>query len=608
MPDAVVEYTISVPQPAHRYVRVSILFPAQPGRVLDIHMSRSSPGRYALHEFAKNVFGEEALDAQGSRLPLERTGIDRWTVTARDSAVRFTYNVYGDTLNGTHLAVDESHAHMNAPATLAWTRGLEDAAARVRLVQPEGRAWTVATQLFPTADPLVFTAPNLAYLMDSPIEFGDVRLHSFTVGVRPDGPDTTVRVALHEIEATDDAEEFLENVERIIAEQRAVFGELPAFEPGFYTFLADYLPWAQSDAMEHRNSAVLTSSAPASFARIARLDTIAHEFFHVWNVERIRPRSLEPFDLTGPSASHELWLAEGFTNYYAPLTLRRAGFTSTEQWLAWMAAVINQVTQAPARGLRSPSEVSVMAPLVDGAQHGDRTILSSTFLSYYTWGSAVALGLDLSLRARTNGAKTLDDYLRELWHRHGRPGGRAPGVVDNPYTSADLVDALGAVAGDVDFARSFFARFINGLEVPDYAALLAPAGFSLRAARPGQSWVGEIDLLTSGPEVRVGEPPGMGTPAYEAGLAQDDVIQQAGQMQIDSTGAWSRAVAGVRPGSVLSVRVMRRGQPLTLSVRVGEHPDIEIVRVERTGVRLTSQQEAFRRAWLESRATEPSNR
>lgn len=570
-------------------------------------MSRSSPGRYALHEFAKNVFGEEAFDAQGG-LPVERTGVDRWAVTARDSMVRFTYNVYGDTLNGTHVAVDESHAHLNAPATLAWARGFENMPARVRLVQPEGRTWAAATQLFPTVDPLVFTAPNLTYLMDSPIEFGDVTVHTFTIGIRPDGPDTTVRLSLHEIEASDDVEEFVTSIERIIEEERAVFGELPSFEPGFYTFLADYLPWAQGDAMEHRNSSVLTLPAPSAFARIARLDTIAHEFFHVWNVERIRPRSLEPFDLTGPNSSQELWLAEGFTNYYAPLTLRRAGFTSTEQWLAWMAAVINEVTQAPARRLRSPAEVSALAPLVDGAQHGDRTILSNTFLSYYTWGSAVALGLDLTLRDRSNGARTLDDYLRELWLRHGKPGGSAPGIVDRPYTQADLMDALEAVAGDRGFAQAFFARFINGRDVPDYTALLARAGFLVRPARPGQAWVGEIALHTAGVEVRVGEPPAMGTPAWEAGLAQDDVLQEAGQTMVDSTGAWSRAVAGARPGSVLPVRVMRRGQPLTLSLRVEEHPDIEIVRVERTGVRLTSEQEAFRRAWLESRVTPPSNR
>ena len=379
-----VEYTLAFPEPHRRYVEVTAVFPATAGTPLQIRMSRTSPGRYALHEFAKNVSAESATDGSGRTIPLRRSGLHQWTATDHDGTVRFSYRVYGDTIDGTYLAVDETHAHMNIPATLAWSPGLEQRPARVRLVMPPGRSWRVATQLMPTGDPLVFTAPNLAYLMDSPIEFGDTAIRQFTVPVRDDGPSTTVRVALHHEGTDEEFDAFLRDVERIVLEQRAVFGELPAFEPGHYTFIADYLPWADGDGMEHRNSTVLTSSQSLAAARVGLLSTVAHELFHSWNAERIRPRSLEPFDLTDATFSAELWMAEGFTSYYGALTMSRAGLVPFDGMLNMLAGTINAVRQAPGRNVRSAAGMSQLAAFNDGARHADRTAAVNEYLSYYT--------------------------------------------------------------------------------------------------------------------------------------------------------------------------------------------------------------------------------
>lgn len=596
-----VDYTISVPEPARRYVQVSAVFPRSAGAPLDIHMSRSSPGRYALHDFAKNVFAESAADATGRALTLERTALDRWTVPAGEGPVRFSYRVYGDTINGTYLAVDETHAHMNVPATLAWARGLEHLPARVRLVPPAGRTWRVATQLFPTSDPLVFTAPNLAYLADSPIEFGETRLHTFRLPIRDDGPEATMRVALHHTGSDEDAASFVKDVERIVREQRAIYGELPAFETGTYTFIADYLPWARGDGMEHRNSTILTSSAPLAMARVDLLDTVAHEFFHAWNVERIRPRGLEPFNLAEVNVTPDLWLAEGFTSYYGPLTMTRAGLSTFEHLLTTATQSINAVQQAPGRAIRSAATMSRLAGLHDGALAADRTDGANTFLSYYTWGAAIALGLDLEIRGRTNGLRSLDDYMRALWQRFGAPGGRVAGVVDQPYTHDDLITVLSGVMDDPNAARDFFRRFIDGHDVPDYGALLAPAGLKVVRARPGQAWVGALPLESQGSRVRVREIPRAGTPVWEAGFAQDDVILEVDGRSIESQDAWARAIAERKPGTVVPVRVDRRGRTTTLSLTLGEDPDIEVVRTERAGGSLTPAQDSFRRAWMESK-------
>ena len=162
-------------------------------------------------------------------------------------------------------------------------------------------------------------------------------------------------------------------------QEREVFGEFPGYEPGSYTFIADYLPYASGDGMEHRNSTVMTSSATHSREpRRGLLDTVAHEFFHGWNVERIRPRSLEPFDFERANMSGELWLAEGFTQYYGPLALSRAGLADLRDDRRTFAELIRQSSSSPGRDVRSAEEMSRMAPFTDGGRTIDPHELVAT--------------------------------------------------------------------------------------------------------------------------------------------------------------------------------------------------------------------------------------
>jgi predicted metalloprotease with PDZ domain len=204
---------------------------------------------------------------------------------------------------------------------------------------------------------------------------------------------------------------------------------------------------------------------------------VAHEFFHGWNVERIRPRSLEPFDLERANASGELWLAEGFTQYYGPLALQRAGLVSINETADTIASVLNLTADRPGRPSRSAEEVSRLAPLTDGVSAPPVNVVS-----YYYLGSAIALALDLSMRERSDSAVSLDDFMRALWSRFGKPGGTRPGYVDHPYTIDDLEKTLADVVGDRKFAHDFFSRYIHGRDVPDYARLLAPAGFVMEGS------------------------------------------------------------------------------------------------------------------------------
>lgn len=595
-----VEYTLSLPAPQERWLQVEARFPARPGEPLDVRMSRSSPGRYATHEFAKNLFALQARDVDGAALTIEPLRPDLWRIVPKGDIVTVTYRLFGDHIDGTYLAVDDTHAHINAPAVFLWAPSLSDQKASVRLVPPTGKPWRVFTQLFPTPDAQVFTAPNLQYLLDSPIEFSAAALREFTVAPRGSEPAATMRVAMHHLGTDAELDTFVRDLERIVLEQRAVYGELPAFDTGTYTFLMDYLPWAHGDGMEHRNSTVCSSSGSLATGTRGLLGTASHEFFHAWNVERIRPASLEPFDFTQANMSGELWLAEGFTSYYGELVMRRAGLIGDGEVLASFARFAGLALISPGVQLRSAVEMSRLAPFVDAAAYVDRTNWENTYLSYYTYGAALGLGLDLTLRQRTAGRVTLDDFMRALWQQYGKVAGKAPGYVGRPYTIADLRETLAGVSGDRAFADAFFDRHIEGREPLDFASLFAQAGLSY-TSRTTTPWLGPVSLEPRGDRAAVVAATVAGTPIHRAGLNRDDEVVSLGGRLVRSQADWDAVARAAAPGQVLELVFMARGTERRAQLTVTGDPRLELVPVESTGGALTAGQRAFREAWLGSR-------
>jgi predicted metalloprotease with PDZ domain len=597
-PADTVRYTVSFPGAAHHEARIVIDFPAPAGDTLEVWMSRSSPGRYALHEFAKNVYDVEATDAAGRPLPVVRRDPYRWLVVAKRRQVRFGYTLFADRADGTYSQIDVSHAHLNMPAIFAWARTLERRPIAVRFTPPEGSRWRVATQLLPGADPLQWRAPDLAYFLDSPAELSDHVLRSWTV-VSPGGRADTVRIALHHEGTEAEADAFAEAVRKVVAEQVAIFGETARFDHGVYTFLADYLPWASGDGMEHRNSTVLSSSSSLGTAFDGLLLTASHEFFHSWNVERIRAAELEPFDFTRANPSPTLWFGEGFTNYYDRLTVRRAGLLSDSAYAELLAAVVNAVTAAPGRRFHSPVDMSLLAPFVDAAASVDPVNFSNSFLSYYTWGAGIGLALDLTLRGRGEG-KSLDGYMRLMWERFGRPA--RPYAVRRPYRLEDLERTLAEYTGKAALARDFFARYIRGREVADYAALLRQAGLLVRPARPDSAFAGPMSLQADSAGALVTSATLVGTPVYTAGLDRGDRVLAADGRPIAKQEDWTAALAGRAPGDSIALLVRRRGQETRLVLRLIADPTLEVVPAERAGTALSAAEREFRSAWLGSRA------
>ena len=586
---------VRLPNAVHHEAEVSISYRDVPSGPLELRMARSSPGRYAAHDFAKNVYALRATDGAGRALDVQRVRPNVWEVRGHRGRVDVAYTLFADRADGTYAGVDESRAHLNIPATLAFAPALADRGIVVTFVPPD-TSWRVATQLAPTTDRYTFRAPHLQYLMDSPTHLGRLDIREWQAGRGENRQ--TIRLALNHLGTADEAASFADLTKRVVDEMTAVFGELPRFDYGTYTFIACYRPNCSGDGMEHRNSTSLTSGNSLARASTGLLGTVSHEFFHAWNVERIRPAALEPFDFSDANMSGELWFAEGFTNYYGPLVIRRAGIMDTPQYAQRISGAINTVTQHPGRRFFGPVGMSQQAPFVDAATSIDPNNRANMFISYYTYGEAIGLALDLTLRARTP-ARTLDDVMRTMWRRFGAQTASLAPV--RGYTVADVEAALAEVSGDAAFARDFFDRYVRGSELPDYTRLLSAAGFVLRPAQAQQAWMGDTRLSGFEGEVVVAGPTTFGTPMYALGLDAGDRLLSMDGRGIGSTADVNAVLAAHRPGDVIVVSWRSRGGDRSGQLTLQSNPRLEVLPIEETGTAPSAAQRAFREAWLSSK-------
>ncbi len=580
------EYRLSFPNAVHHEVEISATFSEVSQPILEVVMSRSSPGRYALHEFVKNVYHFTATDVAGRPLVIERPNPYGWNISGHHGTVVVHYTVFGDHADGTYAGIDETHAHMNLPAVLAWAHGFENAPSTLTFEVPPGSGWRAATQLIPQPNG-TWTAPNLEWLMDSPVELSAHTMAEWQI------ENQRFRIALHHRGSVDEAKSFAKLCQAVTLEAEGVFGGFPKFDNGSYTFLVDYLPYVFGDGMEHRDSTSITDTSDLKDSGPRAVDTVSHEFFHAWNVRRIRPRSLEPFDFERANMSGELWFAEGFTSYYGPLMIKRAGLSTLDDFVKEMGGPLNRVLNAPGREVFSVVDMSRQAPFVDAARSIDATNFRNTFISYYSYGEALGLGLDLAIRGRFPG-KSLDDWMKVMWHRHAD--------IDRPYTLKDLEGALGEATGDAEFAHAVFEHHIYGKEPLDYRALVAAAGLQLRKAHAGKPWIGNTEAELSGDSVKLSEAALRGSPLYSAGLERGDEISRCDGTAVKKVDDFESCVGKHAPGENLVLEYRSRGGPKTATVMVAEDPALELVTFEKAGLAVSEQVKLFRSSWLDSRA------
>ena len=537
-------YTISFENAEHHEAFISAEFTDLESNILELRMSRTSPGRYALHEFAKNVYEVKAYNGKGVLLAITRPNPHQWNISDHDGTVKLTYTLFANRGDGTYSQIDLTHAHLNIPATFIYAKGHEERAINITFQPRKDLNWKIATQLEHIEDH-IYSAPNLDYFMDSPVEISDHSIRTFDISEK--GKTSKIKFVLHSKDAGNLFDAYFEKVKKIVEQEKTIFGELPLFDYGTYTFLACYLPNVSGDGMEHRNSTILTSKLSLAQGGMKRnIGTVSHEFFHAWNVERIRPKSLEPFDFEEANMSGELWFAEGFTSYYTNLVLCRAGLISQKEYISGLDSGLNAVWNSPGRNFFNPIEMSYQAPFVDAAQSVDPVNRENTFTSYYTYGNVLGLALDLYLR-NLKDAKNLDGYMKMVWQTFGED--------EKPYRISDLQDVLKTYAGK-EFSENFFSKYIYTSNMPDYKTLFASVGVSFEQKDLKNIYFG-AELFKNRKQWIIGSNPIKSASAYNAGLNRGDVIVAINDIPLPEDMNKSRYFEQFKPDQKVKIVYLR---------------------------------------------------
>ena len=601
-PEKAIFYDVSFPNAVHHEAEIVMTIPKAPSAAFRVVMSRSSAGRYATHEFGKNIYNFNVTDVSGAPVSFKQIAGDVYEISSdHPETVKVSYTLFANWTDGTYASIDASHAHLNMPAAFMWIPGQEQRPVKFEFDDLDKYGWKVATQLKHDGDN-VYSAPNMQYMMDSPTELSNYKITSWNV-INTDGKTEKINLTVHSDDAQPVIDAFGKQVQKMVLEEKAVFGELPAYDFGEYTFLDDVYPATSGDGMEHRNSTCIVQPVEKVEGNELRLlGTFSHEYFHSWNVKRIRPKSLEPFNFEHANMSSELWFAEGFTQYYGELLLERSGFRTMDQYNRTLGGLVNEVLNTPGAAKYPPTQMSRLSVFADAGVSIDPNNYTNNFTSYYTYGGATALALDLVLRSKYN--LTLDDYMRTVWLNLGK--------VMKPYVIADLQNNLAKVTKDPKFAADFFKRYIYGIEKNNYASLLAKAGLMLRKVQPGKAWAGPIagasirgragQAKTTGNEgLPIVYSTTIGTPVYKAGLDAGDVILKAEGKGVTDEQSFDAIVEGKNPGDKIEVDYRNRTGERHTAIVLEESPYFEVVTYEDAGKTLTADQLAFRSAWLSSK-------
>lgn len=546
-----------------------------------------APGAYRTVPFHRYVEGLTVTSGDRA-LAVAREDSSTWRVAGggRELVVRYRVTYPGDLAARTpnnRSFLRETGGLLDGPAAYLYVDGHQEAPAHVAFDLPAG--WRIATGLVPTADARIFFAPSYDVLIDAPVLVGQLHVWPFEVAGVPH------RVAYWPLpdRTPFDSAAFVDAARRIVEAGGDVMGWLPYRE---YVFL--YVDGA-GGGLEHLNSTTI-GAASAALARnpLARKGVTAHEFFHTWNVKRLRPAILGPFDYRTPQRTTSLWLSEGVTDYFAGVLLRRAGLTAAEEAREELAGEIRSYLDNPGHRRVSPERSSWTA-------WDPATVNDGYALSYYLSGTLLGFALDVELRARTEGRRGLEDAMRTLVDRYaGRRG----------FSGEDVVRVMNETCG-CDLQR-FFSRHVAGAEPIPVAEAVGRLGWRLVVTRDSARTAAGV----LAPDLRVGvlSPGGIGSAGGAAGqplrialptpegawgragvLSGDEVVEVAGR-RIDTPEAFRGAVAEVAVGDTVAITVRRAGGPVRLRVPIGGYETTRVRLEENPSA--TPAQQRLRAGWL----------
>jgi predicted metalloprotease with PDZ domain len=602
-PQLKLNYHLAMSHPSSHLFEVTIeveLPRDVPASFLDFQMAKWSPGRYAVFDFAKNVQEFHALGGICPRVstpcklpdfPVTRVDDQTWRVSIVNThSATVSYKVFANDLSGTFSQLDARHANYNGGSVFMYVVNHKQDPVLLEIDAPKD--WRIVNGRTDKPKQREWQFPNWDIMIDTPTEIAP----DWTEDVfKVDGK--TYHVVVHSFGSEGGRRPALvRDIEKIVRAETAMWGP-PEFDS--YTFLIHFAnDDKSSDGMEHLTSTQIIESGMLAEAKTyeSALDTAAHEFFHVWNVKRLRPIELGPWDFTRPANTRGLWIAEGITNYYGHLMQRRAGIWADRDLLDVLTKQIRDVDNSPGSRLMSAEESSLSAPFIDDAPHAQETNLEDTSISYYPKGEILGVVLDLLIRGRTHGKASLDEVMRRMYQEFYLQSPNATYYLrGRGYRSEDFERVTSEVTG-ADMS-DFFKRYVRGVETPPYEEAFAQVG--LRFVRQPLTPV-TVGIAADESEktyfkiaaVR------LNSPAAEAGLQDGDVITSFGGIRLNPANLL-RTVSRYKPGDRVPVTLSRGGKTMRMTVTMGP-PQLFNFRIEEMP-NASAEAKALRAAWLSGR-------
>lgn len=558
-------YELRFDKPSSHLLDISIHASGLPGPAVEFAMPAWAPGSYDIADYAKMVEQFSAAAPDGKPLEWRKTDKQTWRIElgrARDVSIR--YKLYGNTLANNWVQYNDKHAFIAGPA--AWMYLVNGKQRPITLTIGAPAGWKIATGLKRTGAN-TYAAEDYDWLADSPLEISDYAEQTFTHA------GANYRLVVHDIRGKVNFDKITRDTQKIVEATVKWFdgaepdGRSTPFEEYWFLFHI----WPRSGGgLEHLNSTQINYStawdAEGNAGRYGtdyqlKLFVIAHEFYHAWNVKRLRPKPLGPFDYSREVHTPSLWIAEGITSYYGQLAVVHAGLMTPEDYLQSISSLITDFESEPGRKERSIEESS-WDTWFDARPPGDTNLANLTH-SYYDSGQVMGHLLDFAIRHHTGNKKSLDDWMRLLYRRHALP---KPG-----FTPEEAVRAASEVAGR-DMS-DFFRRHVSGKEVPDYATYFGYAGIEAQKTTHAEKpWLGVSFTRDAAGNAEITNvlP---GSPAMNAGLDRDDVITELDGKALKLE-PFMEALSKKRPGETVRIKVRRlRGTP-EFAVTLGADPTV----------------------------------
>lgn len=548
-----IQYVVSFPSPHTHYLEVDATVPTGGQPQIDLMMPVWTPGSYLVREYARNVEALAARDGRGRMLSVEKTRKNRWRVsTGGAPKVSVKYNVYAREMSVRTNWVEDRFALINGAPTFVTLVEARQRPHEVRLqLPPDWKLTLTGLPAAPGGQPHHYRAPDYDTLVDSPIVAGNPAVYQFEVAGKPH-----YLVDVGEAGAWDGAR-AARDLEQVVRAALKMWRQLPYDKYLFLNMITE-----STGGLEHKNSTVMMTSRSSTATRPAYLTwlgTASHEFFHAWNVKRLRPIELGPFDYENENYTKSLWIAEGFTEYYSSVLVHRAGLSSQSEFLQALSANVESLQTSPGR-LVQPVDMASYDAWIKYYRPDENSADSS--VSYYTKGAVLAFLLDARIRHATGGSKTLDDAMRLAYERYSGLKG---------YTPDDFKRLVEEVGGSQAGIRDWFAKAVESTEELDYREALDWFGLLFRDASTSgpRAWMGANTRNDNGrliiTQVR------RGGPASQAGLSVDDEILSIGGARI-LPGQLDGRLAQYQPGVTVPVLVARRGESRQFDVKLGTEP------------------------------------